>query len=246
MSLAAAHSKTQVEWLDGTLGEKVHERAYPPGNHRKLSSGSLGSWRTHMDALREDDVDWDIRIRTQLLVFSKAARKLSTITHDEDTQQAHPAFETKSQNPIELAKRSTLRITPEDTHNAPTEPYGCDWDFIWLGHCSADLPPPSPAAPDRIMLLNDFTVPSPQYLRLHKSSPTGHIATLYPPYTRVYHRATNNTLCTSAYAVTQRGARKILFQLGVRDFSKGFDFALSDYCAGLVKGNGNGLLGQEF
>ncbi|KAF1954299.1 hypothetical protein CC80DRAFT_550322 [Byssothecium circinans] len=106
---------------------------------------------------------------------------------------------------------------------------------------AADLPPPSPVAPDRVMLLDDLTVPSPKYVRVRESSPPDPIATLYPPYARVYHRTSNNTLCTLAYAVTQRGARRILFELGVRDLTKGFDFALSDYCAGLVKGDDNGL-----
>lgn len=189
----------------------------------------------------EDDVDWDIRIRAQLLSFSRATRKLSLLTQEAANQQAPPAFETKSPNPIELAKRSTLPMTSTDVHSAPTQPHGRNWDVLWLGHCGADLPPPSPGAPDRVMLLDDLTVPSPKYVRLRESSPPDPIATLYPPYTRVYHRTSNNTLCTLAYAVTQRGARRILFQLGVRDLTKGFDFALSDYCAGLVKGDDNGL-----
>jgi hypothetical protein len=41
--------------------------------------------------------------------------------------------------------------------------------------------------------------------------------------------------------VTQAGARKILYQFGVRGFSKGYDFALSDYCAGI----GRGIVGDD-
>jgi hypothetical protein len=41
--------------------------------------------------------------------------------------------------------------------------------------------------------------------------------------------------------VTQAGARKILYQFGVRGFSKGYDFALSDYCAGI----GRDIVGDD-
>ncbi|KAF2449460.1 glycosyltransferase family 25 protein [Karstenula rhodostoma CBS 690.94] len=176
-----------------------------------------------------------------ILSFSRAARKLSLLTREIVNQQAPPAFEAKTQNAIKVAKRSTLPMTSADVHNAPTEPHGRDWDVLWLGHCGGDLPPPSRAAPDRVMLLNDFTVPSPKHLRLRDTSPPDPIATLYPPYTRVYCRTSNSTLCTLAYTVTHRGARKVLFELGIRDLSKGFDIALSDHCAGLVTGDGSGL-----
>ncbi|KAJ4295345.1 hypothetical protein N0V90_007356 [Kalmusia sp. IMI 367209] len=95
------------------------------------------------------------------------------------------------------------------------------------------------------MLLDDPTVPDPKYLRLRESAPSDTIATLYPPHTRVYHSTSNRTLCTLAYAVTQRGARKILYELGIRDLSKGYDFALSDYCGGLVK-RARTETGEEF
>jgi len=49
------------------------------------------------------------------------------------------------------------------------------------------------------------------------------------------HRA-NTTTCTIGYAVTQRGARKLLYEFGIREFSKGYDFALSDWCNGLTRG----------
>ncbi|KAL1594443.1 hypothetical protein SLS60_010203 [Paraconiothyrium brasiliense] len=191
----------------------------------------------------EDDVDWDVRIRTQLLSFSHATRKLSSLTRElEFEQNIPPTFESKSQNPIELAKRSSLPLV---STVIPIDAYGRDWDVLWLGHCGASLPQPSPAHPNRLMLLDDVTVPAPKHLRLRESSPPDPVATLYPPHTRVYHQTSNSTLCTLAYAVTQRGARKILFELGVRDLSKGFDFALSDYCGSLVKGEESKRYGVE-
>jgi hypothetical protein len=114
--------------------------------------------------------------------------------------------------------------------------YGRDWDVLWLGHCSASLPAQQNTStqnslPDRIVLSNDATVlePNPS----HKVSPSP-----YPPHTRVYHR-THNTLCTLAYAVTQKGARKILYEHGIRNFDRGYDFALSEWCDGMTKHMGD-------
>lgn len=110
-----------------------------------------------------------------------------------------------------------------------------DWDVLWLGHCGAELPPPSPNQPNRVMIPNDQTVPEPQYLKPMALAKLDAIGTLYPPHSRIVHQA-NSTLCTIAYAVTQGGARKILYEFGVRDLSKGYDFALSDYCNGRTRG----------
>lgn len=110
-------------------------------------------------------------------------------------------------------------------------PYGDNWDILWLGHCGANLPPPSPYSPNRIMLENDVTVPEPRYLKPMAHANLDTISSIYPPYTRLIHQA-NTTLCANAYAVTQAGARKLLFEFGVREFSKGYDFALSDWCNG--------------
>lgn len=185
--------------------------------------------------LFEDDIDWDFRIRSQLVAFSEATRRLPQLSSLR-AQKQPPAFEEEHPNPIELAKRSSIVLSNPSQENVPTNPFGRDWDILWLGHCGADLPPASPTHPDRFMLLNDDTVPSPKHLRMRSTAPQDPIASLYPAHTRVYHRTSNSTLCTLAYAVTQRGARKILFQFGMRDFSKGYDFALSDFCGGLMQG----------
>lgn len=54
ISLAASHSGMSVNFVDGVDAEKIHEKAYPPGRaERGLSKGLKGSWRAHMNALRE-------------------------------------------------------------------------------------------------------------------------------------------------------------------------------------------------
>ncbi|KAF2020548.1 glycosyltransferase family 25 protein [Aaosphaeria arxii CBS 175.79] len=249
ISLAASYSGISLDWIDGVRAEDILLKAYPPGNHQDMSEGNRGSWRAHMNAIREviqqnlttalifeDDVDWDFRIRSQLSDFSHAARKLQDILSqsEHDSSKPPPSSEALSQN--EQAKLSTLLLPPiSKLSTSHQEPYGLDWDILWLGHCGAKLPPSSPNSPNRIMLSDDPTVPEPQYLKPMSYAPLDAIGTLYSPHSRLVHRA-NETLCTIAYAVTQSGARKILYEFGVREMTKGYDFALSDYCNGLTRG----------
>jgi hypothetical protein len=51
MSLAAAFSGLQVEYIDGVTG--VSRDLLPPGGKEKnLKDGGLGAWRAHMNVLR--------------------------------------------------------------------------------------------------------------------------------------------------------------------------------------------------
>ena len=50
-------------------------------------------------------------------------------------------------------------------------------------------------------------------------------------HTRIYH-APMEGVCSSAYAVTQAGARKLLYHVGVRGLDAAYDIMLRDYCAG--------------
>lgn len=194
----------------------------------------------------EDDVDWDIRIRNQLHSFNQAARRLPSLTQaaDQELRDLPPAFEDIRQSPQELAKRSSIPLRSRDIFATMSDPFA-NWDVLWLGHCGAELPAPSAIHPNRLMLLNDPTVPDTEHVRLRGSAPKDAIAKLYPANTRIYHRTSNSTLCTLAYAVTQRGARKILYELGIRELTQGFDFALSDFCAGSTRQPGTTLASEK-
>jgi hypothetical protein len=79
---------------------------------------------------------------------------------------------------------------------------------------------------------NDSTVPLPKYLRAHPFGPLDALAESHPPHTRVYHRASGGALCTVAYAVSQRGARKLLHEFRVKKWSRIWDVEMGDWCAG--------------
>jgi hypothetical protein len=119
-------------------------------------------------------------------------------------------------------------------------PYGDpnNWDLLWLGHCGAGFPRPPPNSEvigrHNVILAdpNDPTVPMPSYLRAHPFGPLDALGETHPPHTRVYHRASGGALCTVAYAVSQRGARRLLHEFGVKKWSRIWDVEMGDWCAG--------------
>ena len=99
-------------------------------------------------------------------------------------------------------------------------PYGDDWDVIWPGHCGEVLPEGDDR---RYIIQNDETV-----------APKAHQPWLkalndFPEKTRIIHK-TGAPICTFAYAVSARGAQKILAGLGLKGTSLSFDNTLAYLC----------------
>jgi hypothetical protein len=54
MSLQAALSDMQLEFIDGVMGQDVPDKAVPMAKDKeRLRDASIGSWRAHMNAVRE-------------------------------------------------------------------------------------------------------------------------------------------------------------------------------------------------
>jgi hypothetical protein len=100
-------------------------------------------------------------------------------------------------------------------------PYGDDWDVIWPGHCGDVLPTDD----DRKYLIeNDETVAP----KAHQPSIKG--LKEYPEGTRMVHKA-GAPICMFGYAVSYRGAQKILMALAVKGGeSLAVDNALAYLC----------------
>jgi hypothetical protein len=127
-------------------------------------------------------------------------------------------------------------------------PYGdpSHWDILWIGHCGAGFPrnPQVHRNPNKhhtsvtssnLILThpNDRTVPVGRHIKAHpfQGGPDA-LATVYPPHTRIYHRSTGGELCTVGYAVSQRGARRLLHQFGIKGWNGIFDSEMGRWCAG--------------
>ena len=91
------------------------------------------------------------------------------------------------------------------TPTKPRSPYGDDWDLLWLGHCSAQQ---HPSDPRRFVIENDPTVP-PVNHRLNFNLVPKLNELGYDNSTRIVFRA-NNGVCLYAYALSYRGAQKVL------------------------------------
>lgn len=165
----------------------------------------------------EDDVDWDIRVHSQMQDFAKASQLLL--------------------QPGQSQREYSIMDVP--TVASSTSPYGDSdlWDLLWLGHCGSTIPDNGPKSGSkiptgRVAILNDVTVPEPQHIR--KQWGTNKTLAAYPPHTRLVSRSKAN-VCTLAYGITQRGARRILYELGVRKLNDAMDIMLRQLCEGSVE-----------
>ncbi|XP_044717518.1 glycosyltransferase family 25 [Hirsutella rhossiliensis] len=93
----------------------------------------------------------------------------------------------------------------------PDSPYGDGWDVLWLGHCG------------EYAIQDDETMPS--YSRVTQWVDWG----AFPPHTRLVHLS-GLPVCSFAYAVSQKAAKKILYALSIDGLHTEFDNALAALC----------------
>ncbi|KAF3054882.1 hypothetical protein GL218_07533 [Daldinia childiae] len=226
MSLAGAVSNLTFTWIDGISGGQVSDHDVPVRRGIHSSLGAKGSWRSHINALQsiiredltsalilEDDIDWDVRLKSQLRTFALASR----------TWLKESKFD--KHRTVQLSLEAS---TDSEIYHAA---YGDDWDVLWLGHCGADFPDSqSLISPLRIEVPGDETVPAPKHLKPHPFALNDKLGELYPPHTRVVHASSGN-VCTLAYAVSRQGARKLLSQFDDH-YDTQWDLMLQKWCEG--------------
>lgn len=127
-------------------------------------------------------------------------------------------------------KPQDFDVTKYSVTTPLTSPYADvdRWDILWLGHCGCRFPRADDKIPQlgRAVIFNDQTVPEPQHIVENEE-----LVKQYPPHTRVVSRARRNA-CTLAYGITQRGARRFLYELGVRKMDRSTDNAFATICDG--------------
>lgn len=173
----------------------------------------------------EDDADWDVRLKRQLQDFAQAARAFTQFSDGQTLAEQYRPHH-----------RPEFPIThfPRRLQRPSLTPYGDTWDVLWLGHCGTSFPAtsaPDKPPPLRVTIPDDSTVPSPKHLRPHPFALQDSLAKQYPAHTRVVH-ASSGTTCTQAYAVSQAGARKLLWRFGLQTLTTGWDLMLRDWCDG--------------
>ena len=156
--------------------------------------------------IMEGDVDWDVRVHSMARDFAMASTALLK----------------------DLSATIDFRDVPTTAYDQ-VSPYGDGWDVLWLGHCGMSLPSPGHSNGEgRVIQYNDPTVPETQYLHSWDfKRPTPLM--IYPNHTRVVTHESKG-VCSLAYAISQAGARKLLYNLGVRLLDNPFDLMLKNFC----------------
>ncbi|KAG8156515.1 hypothetical protein KVR01_013619 [Diaporthe batatas] len=252
MTLMGSSTGLRFTFLPGVDVANVPDSAMPPG--AKGWTGKVrASWRAHMDALWyivqnnltsaiifEDDLDWDVRIREQARDFALASRALlQPLAGRKDF--ADPTYPTVQEKDKELDPPPLNFNQLPKTQDPATSPYGDGWDVLWLGHCGVQQPTGNPKnqwaersrhiSRGAVVREKDDTVPQPS--NIHSWDDGGHarFRDSYPAHTRVTHHELD-AVCTFAYGVSQAGARRILYDLGLWKMDDPFDLGLRQFCDG--------------
>ncbi|KAM3418993.1 hypothetical protein BST61_g4950 [Cercospora zeina] len=224
MSLAAALTPggLRLDYVDGVTN--VSQKALPPGgDNSRHKPGMIGAWRAHINVLRtiveqnitsalvmEGDVDWDVRIKSQMYDFARASRLLVQPGAEDQTFELNDSL---SSAPL-------------------SSPYGeiQHWDILWLGHCGTEFPKTETGIHSgRVVIPNDETVPEPQHFDKEWGSDA--LIRQYAEHTRVVHRARMN-VCSLAYGISQQGARRLLYELGIKKLNGAMDIMMREACDG--------------
>ena len=184
----------------------------------------------------EDDADWDIRIKQQLHDYALSTQALIQPLALNPSTYIDPTFPTPP-DPSTMSPDITFASLPS-TIPPTVSPYGDGWDLLWLGHCGMTLPSTRSEAlrsismkqpKGRVIHSNDETVPLSTYLNLLEAEEN--VRVLYPNHTRVTHHVAG-AICSLGYAVSQAGARRLLYNLGMKTFDQPFDLMLNSFCEG--------------
>ncbi|KAI0144529.1 hypothetical protein GGR57DRAFT_481772 [Xylariaceae sp. FL1272] len=247
--LAAALSDMDIEFVDGVNGGTIPDKALAKTfDYQRLDDPTLGAWRGHINAIQEvvrrnlssalimeDDGDWDVRIRDQLQNFALASYALTQplVNPDED-KYADITYPTSSNDTI-------MSVPDLDFRNLPTtvapinSPYGDEWDVLWLGHCGMRFPfADKHVIPKGRVAHFDETVPERRYLWTITNP--NDLKDQYLDHVRVTHHVQEGR-CSLAYAITQKSARKLLYEVGMKDSTDPFDIMLSWFCEGTGRPN---------
>ncbi|KAJ5288528.1 CAZyme family GT25 [Penicillium angulare] len=183
--LGSSVSGFHVDWIEGVAPEDISTKSLPY------------NWN-HAHLLTEY-----ARRRAHLNVIQRVIEnRLSSAIIMEDDTDWDILIKTQLQN--FAVALGGLQGSP-DTETA--SPYGDDWDILWLGHCGVQCKTQEPSH----LTPNDPTVPASRHFLpyLRESPPIER-----PEHARLTCTA-RDIACGSFYAVSYRGAQKILAALSV-------------------------------
>ncbi|MCJ1266667.1 hypothetical protein MMC22_006552 [Lobaria immixta] len=214
--MSASLTGFHVDAIEGVIGMEVSNRSLPIDGVPKKSewiqkkmNNIIGCWRSHLNFAH--------RIVSENL--------LSGLVMEDD---ADWSVYLKDQL-VHVAEGSRYISDPSRKTTEFQSPYGDDWDMLWLGHCGSKFRDQSP----HYLIENDPTVPPPEQ-RTQDHAPDFDSAG-YDNTTRVVYR-TGDGLCTQAYALSLRGARKLLLHYTRPIHFAPIDIGLRELCHDQILG----------
>ncbi|KAK5069282.1 hypothetical protein LTR64_008423 [Lithohypha guttulata] len=218
--LQTAVSDIKVDFINGVSRSSIQSKVLPTGHRHDEVPPWIGTWRAHMNAIShvveknwtsalilEDDVDWDIRLKSLLQDFALSTDDL--LRHRDQGRRA---------------------LSTVDTSHVPSSsPFGDGWDVLWLGHCGMELPIDDQNSV--ILHYDDLSVPQVEYQKSYDIKAESPLRSL-PSHTRAVAYGARQGTCSLAYAVSRTGARRILNDLGLERLDDAFDLSLRDWCEG--------------
>lgn len=205
-SLTSSVTDFNFEVIAGVDGATVPNKSLPttkglyPEESRR--NKSVGSWRAHLN-----------------FALAVVRNRLSSAIVFED--DADWDIEFKSQ--LELFAQGSRGLTTNEPSTKPHSPYGDDWDLLWPGHCATSVHKEETRT---FIIDNDPSVPPPNHRVTFGNKPD---MSAYDNSTRIVFRA-GGGVCVYAYALSFRGAQKLLHHMYTRESYEPFDLALDGLC----------------
>ncbi|KIW86580.1 uncharacterized protein Z519_12811 [Cladophialophora bantiana CBS 173.52] len=206
-AMQAAFSEISYTFVEGVHGGRIPTKALPHTMSQKANV--IGCWRAHNNVYQkmvhenvstalifEDDADWDVALKHQLVQFARGSRFI-------------------------------VNTTERDT---PHSPYGDDWDMLWIGHCGTWVLPDDNRR--FFVIPGDPTVLPPRFRDDNVAKPDMSHWQTGPDggeRTRIVFRS-EGAVCTAAYAISQKGARKALYHLSMVPYNAPIDWGLANLC----------------
>jgi GR25 family glycosyltransferase involved in LPS biosynthesis len=190
----------------GVRGDTISEKAKPYGME-KLLPAEVGAWRAHLNVL-------------QRVVENRISSTL-ILEDDADWDVSIKAQMTE----FARGTRWLMNLTGP-SHS----PYGDGWDILWIGHCSAHS---HHSDTRRWVIRKDLTVPPPNKrgsmlqpydLGYWEGAPD------FDTQTRIIYKA-GYGFCFAGWAVSLRGAEKILHKLSMLPYELAVDLGVAEMCA---------------
>ncbi|KXT15971.1 hypothetical protein AC579_1445 [Pseudocercospora musae] len=221
----------------------------------------FASWRSHLNAAQaivdqnlgsalifEDDVDWDVRIKDQLRDWALTSRQLIQPLKSDRSRYLDPTYFKANETKYDSRQDPNGPIVEWDyLHPAEDvlEPSDCAygdlarWDVLWLGHCGQHFAPKDildgyggeclKTPFGKALRFDDETAPQTRYYDTWKSG--NYYGENGVDHSRITHWSCGQ-VCNTAYALSNQGARKLLYDQGVRTFRGISDQALREICNG--------------